>query len=64
MELICRCFNIHMELDDLTELIDRLVESDPACYADCESIEALQRQLTRLHGFVTAATGAFDSSGN
>jgi hypothetical protein len=53
-----------MELDDLTELIDRLVKSDPACYADCESIEALQRQLTRLHGFVTAATGAFDSSGN
>ena len=53
-----------MELEDLTESIDRLVKSDPACYADCESIEALQRQLTRLHGFVTAATGAFDSSGN
>ena len=46
-----------MELDDLAETIDRLVGSDPSSYADTEPVEALQRQLTRLHGFVTAANG-------
>jgi hypothetical protein len=51
-----------MELDDLAETIDRLVGSDPSSYADTEPVEALQRQLTRLHGFVTA-TAAFDVSG-
>ena len=52
-----------MELDALTETIDHLVGSDPAGYADTESMEALQRQLARLDAFVTLATAAFDSSG-
>jgi hypothetical protein len=49
-----------MELDALTETIDHLVASDPSAYADGESVEALQRQLSRLEAFATAATGAFD----
>ena len=52
-----------MELDVLTEVIDRLAGSDAACFADAESIETLQRQLTRLGAVVTGAVAAFDASG-
>jgi Domain of unknown function (DUF222) len=51
-----------MDLIVLSETIDRLVEGDPATYADAESMEVLQRQLARLESFVTTATAAFDAS--
>lgn len=53
-----------MDLDVLTEAIDRLSGADPSMYSDAESIERLQRQLARLDSFVTDATAAFDASGN
>ncbi len=53
-----------MDLDVLTEAIDRLHGSDPSACADTESIEILQRQLARLDAFVTKATAVFDASGN
>jgi Domain of unknown function (DUF222)/HNH endonuclease len=53
-----------MELETLHEIIDHLIEADPADFADAESIEVLQRQLTRLECFVTEATAAFDAAGN
>ncbi|MGD0313156.1 MAG: DUF222 domain-containing protein [Acidimicrobiales bacterium] len=53
-----------MDLDVLTEAIDRLSGVDPSAYCDGESIEALQRELARLDSFVTDATAAFDASGN
>ena len=53
-----------MDLDVLTEVIDRLHGSDVSTYADAESLEMLQRQLSRLDAFVTQATAAFDAAGN
>src|ERR1700736_2271999 len=53
-----------VDVDVLTEAIDRLHGSDPSAYADPESIETLQRQLARLDAFVTEATAAFDAAGN
>ena len=53
-----------MELDDLTELIDRLNEADPLAYADPDSIVILHRQLAGLDAFVTKATAGFDAAGN
>jgi len=52
-----------VDLDVLTEAIDRLHGSDPSACADTESIEILQRQLARLDAFVTKATAVFDASG-
>jgi hypothetical protein len=52
-----------MQLEMLTEAIDRLMDLDVSACADPETIETLERQLTRLDGFVTAAVGAFDASG-
>lgn len=53
-----------MDLEVLTDVIDRLHGSDVSAYADAESIERLQRQLSRLDAFVTKATAAFDAEGN
>jgi hypothetical protein len=50
-------------LTDLAEVVDHLVDVDPSCVADGESIVALQRQLARLEAVVTTATRAFDASG-
>ncbi len=58
-----RWLNFPMELGDLECAVDCLVRSDPSSCADAESIESLQRQLARLEAFVTAATAAFDASG-
>jgi hypothetical protein len=52
-----------MEVGALKEAIDALVDADPASIADLESIEELHRQLARLDAVVTAATGAFEASG-
>jgi hypothetical protein len=53
-----------MDLDEITEMMDRLVESDPSSWADRASVEALQRQLARFEAFVTKATGEFDAWGD
>jgi len=53
-----------MDVAVLTEAVDRLRASDPAAFADAESIEALHRQVARLDAFVTEATAAFDAAGN
>jgi len=58
-----RWLNFSMGLDDLECAVDCLVQTDPSSCADAESIESLQRQLARLEAFVTAATAAFDASG-
>jgi len=53
-----------VDLDVLTEAIDRLQESDPSACADAESMEILHRQLARLDAFVTKAAAVFDASGH
>lgn len=53
-----------MVLDDLSRVIEQLGGSDPVAFADVESVEALHRHLARLEAFTTAATAAFDTSGN
>jgi Domain of unknown function (DUF222)/HNH endonuclease len=53
-----------MAVGALREAIDALVDADPASIADRASIEELHRQLARLDAVVTAATGAFDASGD
>jgi hypothetical protein len=52
-----------MDLDVVTEMMDRLVEADPSTWADRASVEALQRQLARFEALVTKATGEFDAWG-
>jgi hypothetical protein len=53
-----------VDLDVLTEAIDRLSGSDPLIYADAESIQTLHRQQARLDALVTQATAGFDAAGN
>jgi hypothetical protein len=53
-----------MDLDVVTEMMDRLVEADPSTWADRASVEALQRQLARFEALVTKATGEFDAWGD
>lgn len=57
-------FDELVQLQELTEVLDRLVESDASTFSDAESVVALHRQLSRLEAFVTAATAAFESSGD
>ena len=52
-----------MELDAFACAVDCLAQSGPSSCADAESIESLHRQLARVEAFVTAATAAFDASG-
>ena len=52
-----------MDVGALREVVDALVDADPAAMADRDSIEELHRQLSRLEAVVTAATGAFEDSG-
>ncbi len=51
-----------MDLDVLEETMEALTASDPAAFADPESIVALQRELAQFEAFVTAATATFDAS--
>jgi len=53
-----------VDLDVLTDAIDRLSDSDPLIYGDAESIEILHRQRARLDAFVTKATAGFETEGN
>lgn len=52
-----------MQLQELSEAIDRLVVCSPSTFADGESIVTLHRLQARLDAVVTAATAAFDASG-
>jgi hypothetical protein len=52
-----------MDLSDLMEMTDWLVEQDPSTYSDAQSIEDLQRILTRIDAFTTMAIAQFDASG-
>ncbi len=55
--------SIHlMDLETLSETIDRLVESDPYSFADEESIQILHQELARFESVVTRASAAFDAS--
>jgi hypothetical protein len=49
-----------MELEALTENIDRLVELGASALSDGASIEILERQLARLKSLVTTAVADFD----
>jgi hypothetical protein len=51
-----------VELEALSSAIDRLVGTDPAAFADAESIELLHRELARLESVVTTTVSAFDVS--
>ncbi|HXX88708.1 MAG TPA: DUF222 domain-containing protein [Acidimicrobiales bacterium] len=53
-----------MAITALAEALDELVAADPACLADAESVEELQRQLSRLEAVVARATSAFDERGD
>jgi len=53
-----------VDLDVLTETIDRLREMDPFVHSDAASIETLHRQLARLESYVTEATAGFDAREN
>jgi hypothetical protein len=50
-------------LSELHDLLDRLVEVDPAALADGEAVRALHRGLARLEAVTTRAAAAFDGSG-
>jgi len=52
-----------MELEDVTQAIDRLVGLDPANFGDGDSIDSLFRQLNRLEAFTTLALSRFETSG-
>ncbi|HZU80477.1 MAG TPA: DUF222 domain-containing protein [Acidimicrobiales bacterium] len=53
-----------MEVAALSRAIDELAAVDPDGLADQASIEALERELTRLEAVVSRAVAAFDASGN
>jgi hypothetical protein len=53
-----------VDLEVLTETIDRLNGSEPFVYTDAESIEVLHGQLARLEAFVSDRTAGCDAAGN
>ena len=53
-----------VDVQTLTEAIDRLADAGPLVPADPESIEALMRQRARLDAVVTEAAASFDASGD
>ena len=52
-----------VDVQTLTEAIDRLADAGPLVPADPESMEALMRQRARLDAVVTEAAASFDASG-
>ncbi len=52
-----------MEVDALTEVLDRLTEEGAETFGDGESLVVLHRELARLEAVVAEATAAFDASG-
>jgi hypothetical protein len=53
-----------VDIQTLSEAIDRLADAGPLVPADPESIEALMRQRARLDAVVTEAAASFDASGD
>jgi hypothetical protein len=53
-----------VDVQILTEAIDRLADAWPLVPADPESIEALMRQRAHLDAVVTEAAASFDASGD
>ena len=53
-----------VDIQTLTDAIDRLADAGPLVPADPESIEALMRQRARLDAVVTEAAASFDASGD
>jgi hypothetical protein len=51
-----------MDLDDLSEVLDRLASTDPATHADGESMVEIMRQLARIEAFATTTAAAFETS--
>lgn len=52
-----------VDIQTLTEAIDRLADAGPLVPADPESVEALMCQRARLDAVVTEAAASFDASG-
>ena len=53
-----------VDIQTLTEAIDRLADAGPLVPADPESIEALMCQRARIDAVVTEAAASFDASGD
>jgi Domain of unknown function (DUF222) len=53
-----------VELDALSEVIDRLAALDPTCVGDAGAISVLEREFSRLEAVLTRAVAAFDASGD
>jgi hypothetical protein len=53
-----------VDIQTLTEAIDRLADAGPLIPADPEAIEALMAQRARLDAVVTEAAASFDASGD
>src|ERR1700728_4416494 len=52
-----------VELDALEAAVEQLATCDLSAYGDAESVERLEKVLSRVEYIVTAAVGAFDVSG-
>jgi hypothetical protein len=52
-----------MQLAEFTEIMDRLLEQDPATFADGESLRTLYRYRARYEAWMTKATSTFEASG-
>jgi hypothetical protein len=50
-------------VEELTELLDRFEREDPFSYSDAASVEALERDLGRLHCVTSKAVAGFDAAG-
>jgi Domain of unknown function (DUF222) len=48
---------------ELVGVVDSVCDADPVALADCETLEALYRQLDRLEAAVCRASAAFDAGG-
>jgi hypothetical protein len=53
-----------MGIDELRDVIDKLVDLDPGVLADEETVLELHRQKARIDAVVTRATARFDASGD
>lgn len=51
-----------MQLAELTEHLDRLLDSDPESFGDAESIRTLYRYRARFDAWLAKATAAFEGS--
>lgn len=52
-----------MQLAELTDIMDRILESDPESFGDAESMRTLYRYRARFEAWLAKATAAFEASG-